>query len=169
MGKQQNNEAGSQLAAKLDKVAADVEQLKVDVGFIKGGGMIGGGVIGLLLLAVIGGIWWAGESKIREISRAVLREELQYRNTIVQQGRFTADNKISDDPLTFSWKLQKQVDSDKLISVVAEPLTAVPGVAIFADVAPGGGSCRMILLGDAETLSALQLPIDAKVTITERQ
>src|SRR5262245_20064299 len=138
MGKQQNNNTGSQFSAKLDKVAADVEQLKADVGFIKGGGIAGGTVIGLLLLAVIGGIWWAGESKIREISRSVLREELEYRNTIVQQGRFTAENKVADDPLTFEWKLQRPVKPDDLISLIAEPITITPGIAISAILSDDG-------------------------------
>ncbi len=120
----------SVLKTDVSALKTDVSALTTDVSGLQGTAKGATWAVGLLLLAVAGGTWYFGESKIREIARAVIREEMEFRNTIVQQGRFIADKKVADDPLTFEWPLQKPVDPSALVSLVAETLTVTPGVAI---------------------------------------
>jgi hypothetical protein len=93
-----------------------------------------------------------------------VREELAYRATTIQQGRFTAANRVADEPPTFEWKLKQPVEPSKVAMLAAEPVNPLlPGVAVTAQLSADGSSCRMVLHG--ATIQDLPDPIDAKLTI----
>ncbi len=91
-------------------------------------------------------------------------------NVQVRLGEFKADNKISDDPLTFEWGLAEPIEPTKLVSMVAEPTVSVPGISMTARCVKNGKACQMTVRGPKEKVSEMVSKLDSglpgKVTIT---
>jgi hypothetical protein len=159
------------IEGKISGIESRLGAMEVDVKSIHRVAKWIAGIISVVGLAVCYAIYGLAETKVREIARAVVREELAYKATTTQQGRFTAKTRISDrNGHSFAWVLHVPVDDpDKLIMLVAEPLEPLPGIAVSAKLSDDGKACIMTLHGDEQTLTHLPDSIDAKVVISTRQ
>jgi hypothetical protein len=159
----------SSIDTRLTELSADVKVMRSDLDSIKASARFLRIVLSIAGAGILALVVFAGNAVIENIARRVVREELAYRATTVQQGKFSAATKVSDEPLSFAWKLKVPVDPAKVTMLAAEPLTPLPGVAVSAKLSDDGTSCIMTLYGDEETLAALPTSVDAKVTIATRE
>jgi hypothetical protein len=97
-----------------------------------------------------------------------VRRELGYRETIVQDGRFSSATKDANSPFTYVWNLNTPVVQSDVQTVSAVSLTALPGVSVKAAVVGDGKQCRMTLSGSEAALSQIPDEVDARVTIELR-
>lgn len=160
----------SRVSTAVESVSSDVAKLSSSVSEIQGqiklAKWIATSALFGSLAVIICWITFASQSVIREIARDVVREELQYRRTVTQYGKFSPDNMTATDPPSFDWTLKTPVDPRKAISITAETLQPLFGIGIGVELGADGKTCRMTLYGDDETLAALSYPIDAKVSIS---
>jgi hypothetical protein len=106
------------------------------------------------------------DSRLSKVEGMLLRQV----SINVQFGNFSAKNKVSADPLTFEWKLATVANPSRLFSIVAEPISPIPGISISAHLVNDGNACRMVMAGDtAKVLPSLEAGIPAKVTISTRE
>lgn len=166
----------SAIESRLTTLDNDVRSIRDDVSALKGSATTLKWMFGILCTIVVGATTLIGtlagtmgRSWVAEIAREVLRQEIAYRSTTVQLGKFTAANRLPDDPRSFAWTLRVPVEPDKVTLLAAEPLTPLPGIAITAKLDDGGKRCVMTLHGDDAAIAALPDSIDAKVTIASRQ
>lgn len=157
------------IETRLNAVADDVRAVKADVDKLQGSASMLQWLLGLGLLATLGLIFFAGKSVVAEIARDVVRQELAYRATTTQQGKFSAATRSAEDSFAFEWALKVPVDPNKVTMLAAEPLTPLTGIAISAKLSDDGKRCIMKLHGDEQALASIPEVIDAKVTISTRQ
>jgi hypothetical protein len=128
-------------------------------------------VIFTAFIAVGAGIVWAvGKNVMQttaaEAARMAVHDQMHGLKSIVQFGKFTAKNKVSDGPLAFDWILKTPVDPARVVSATPELLGSPPPVAVSAEITQGGKACLMTVTGaTAALLERLANGLDAKVTI----
>jgi hypothetical protein len=119
------------------------------------------------------------EEKVNSIQRDV--ESLRSQRSVVTQaitqgGRFGADPDAPPQEVNFpvgfppqyEWQLQVPVDPTKVVSISAETVPPISGVAVTVKLSDDGRSCIMTLHGDPQMLEDLPKPISAQVTINVR-
>jgi hypothetical protein len=128
-------------------------------------------LVAFLAVAVGAGVVWAVSMSVMQTSageaaRQAVHDQMHGMKSVVQFGKFTAKNKVSDDPLAFDWILKTPVDPARMVSATPELLGSPPPVAVSAEITQGGKACRMTVTGaTAALLEKLANGLEAKVTI----
>lgn len=158
------------LKQDVSTIRRDLNDLSNRVSHLDGGDKTFKWVISVVIGSIVGTAILLGNSHIERIAQRVFREELTFRKTLVQTGRFTSKNKVSTNPPAFAWNLAVPInDQSELVSVTAEPLEPLPDIQFSAELSEDRTKCIMTLQGSEKVLAALPDVIAAKVTIAIRE
>jgi hypothetical protein len=120
----------------------------------------------LLVLSVAALAIYVGKPFAKDLIREAVQSEVRGQTTLIQYSYFSNLTKISDNPLTFEWKLKQPINMNQVVAITAEPLAFVPGVSIEAHI-KDGKVCRIVFSGTNNSfLELLENGVQGKITIT---
>jgi hypothetical protein len=119
-----------------------------------------------LIVTASGLAIYFGKPFAKDLVREAVQSEVRGQTTLVQYSYFSKLTKISDNPLTFEWKLKQPVNMNQVVGTAVEPLAFVPGVSIESYI-KDGKTCRIVVTGtNPSFLELLESGVQGKITIT---